>query len=267
MHKLFLSALIVGGIVTFVGADVVGATVRRARESVRAKLTADVPLRTQLAEAQAQVDAYAENVIRGEISADDLASRIADTRREVSARTAAIERERTSLAALKTTLETERVARLVSDAPTKLSPKEREALRRARDFQLASTLVERRARDLEALEADHTAVLKEIDGARTEQARLADEVHVLRAEIDALEARESVAQTRKSCRDAAVDASGFGDARARLDAIRASIRTQNKKLEYYALKYDTTRFDGSSDGFLGGDPIEALKSVLEPAAR
>ena len=267
MHKLFWTALIVGGVVTFVGADVVGSTVRRARDAVRSKLTADVPLRTQLAEAQAQVDAYAENVIRGEISADDLSSRIADTRREVAARSRAIEREKASLAMLKTTLETEPTARLVSDAPAKPSPREREAFRRARDYQLASTLLERRARDLESLEADHTAVLKEIEGAKTEQTRLADEVHVLRAEIDALEARESVAQTRKSCRDASVNVSGFGDARARLDAIRASIRTQNKKLEYYALKYDTTRFDGSADGFLSGDAVEALKSVLEPAAR
>ena len=62
MHKLFWTALIVGGVVTFVGADVVGSTVRRAREAVRSKLTADVPLRTQLAEAQAQVDALGEEV-------------------------------------------------------------------------------------------------------------------------------------------------------------------------------------------------------------
>lgn len=256
-----------GGVVTFVGADVVGSTVRRARESVRARLTADVPLRTQLAEAQAQVDAYAENVIRGEISADDLAARLADTRREVAARGAAIEREKAALAQLKATLEAEPAARLVSDAPVKPSAKEREALRRARDFQLASTLLERRTRDLEALEADHTAVVKEIAGAKSEQARLADEVRVLRAELDALAARESVAQTRRSCRDAAVDASGFGDARSRLDAIRGSIRAQNRKLEYYALKYDTTRFDGSVDGLLGGDAIDALRSVLEPAPR
>lgn len=267
MHKLFWSALIVGGVVTFVGSDVVGSTFRRARESVRTKLTADVPLRTQLAEAQAQVDAYAENVIRGEISADDLAARIADTRREVAGRGAAIERERASLAMLKTSLENEPTARLVSDAPSKPSAREREALRRARDFQLASSLLERRTRDLESLEADHVSVVKEIEGAKTEQTRLGDEVRVLRAELDALAARESVAQTRKSCRDASVDASGFGDARARLDAIRDSIRAQNKKLEYYALKYDTTRFDGSVDGFLGGDAVEALKTVLEPAAR
>ena len=267
MHKFLWTALVVGGVVTFVGTDVVGSTVRRAREAVRTKLTADVPLRTRLAEAQAQVDAYAENVIRGEIAADDLASRIADTRREVVARTAAIERERASLASLKVALETEPTARLVSDGPTRPSAKERDALRRARDFQLATTLLDRRARDLESLESDHAAVTKEIDGAKTEQARLADEVRVLRAEIDALEARESVAQTRKSCRDASVDASGFGDARARLDAIRASIRTQNKKLEYYALKYDATRFDGSSDGLLGADAVEALKAVLEPAAK
>jgi len=267
MHKFLWSALIIGGVVTFVGADVVGSTLKRARESVRARLTADVPLRTQLAEAQAQVDAYAENVIRGEISADDLAARIADTRHEVAARTASLEREKASLAVLRTSLENEPTARLVSDAPAKPSPREREALRRAKDFQLATTLLERRRRDLEGLEADHVAVVKEIEGAKTEQARLADEVRVLRAELDALAARESVAQTRKSCRDASVDASGFGDARARLDAIRASIREQNKKLEYYALKYDTTRFDGSADGFLGGDAVEALKSVLEPSAR
>ena len=267
MHQLFLSALLVGGVVTFVGSDVVGSTFRRAREAVRAKLTADVPLRTRLAEAQAQVDRYAENVIRGEIAAEELTERVTDTRREVAARGAAITREKAALALVRTALETEPTARLVSDGPATPTPRERDALRRARDLRTATTLLERRARDLESLESDRSTVAKELDGARVAQVRLADEVRVLRAEIEALEARESVAQTRRSCQDATVDASGFGDARARLDAIRATIRAENKKLEYYAWKADATRLEGSVEGLIEGDAIEALNAVLEPAAK
>ena len=207
MKRLFIFSVIVLGAVAFVGFDVVGATVRNAREAVRASLTSAVPLRTQLAEAKAQVDAYAENVIRGEIAAENLADRIVETEREVTLRKAGLERERTSLFALRSSLERD-TARLVSDGPRQLSDEERTAMRRAREFQAAQTIAERRAKDLEGLRADHAATVREIAAAKDQQTRMADEVSVLEAEVTALEARESVAQTRAACRDATVDASG-----------------------------------------------------------
>src|SRR5262245_39772365 len=159
MRKLFLTALVVGAAVAFIGTDVVGSTIRHARESVRASLSSPVPLKTQLAEAKAQVDAYAENVIRGEIAAESLKDTIDRTDAEVRARRSAIERERGSLSTLKPSLEA-RASLHMANAPvdgaapaTKPVPSEEEraAVRRARDFRAASTILERREQDLEGL--------------------------------------------------------------------------------------------------------------------
>src|SRR5262245_28539410 len=166
-RKLFWTAVVVGGVVAFVGTDVVGSTIRRARESVRASLTSAVPLRTQLAEAKAQVDAYAENVIRGEIAAESLKDTIDRTSREVAARRASIERERSSLASLKTSLEaraSNHMASATVDGMSVPAPTDadRSALRRARDFRTAATILERREADLAGLQKDYDATLREV---------------------------------------------------------------------------------------------------------
>jgi len=265
MHKLILTGLVVAGVVAFVGTDVVGATVTRARASVRASLQKDVPLSTRLSEARAQVDAFAENVIRGEVAAERLAEMIEETRREVARRRGGLDRERQSLSTLKAGLEAQPTARLVSDGPARTSDVEREALRRARDFQVATTLLERRERDLAGLERDHQATVREVEAAKSQQMRLSEEVNVLRAEVAALDARTNVARTRKACQDSTIDRSGFGEAEARIQAIRDAIREQNKKLEWYSLRADVSRSVADDDG-LSGDAIEALRSVLEPGA-
>ena len=269
MRKLFLTVLLVGGVVAFVGFDVVGATVKRARESVRATLTSKIPLRTQLAEARAQVDAYAENVIRGEIAAENLKETLETTSREVAARRGGLGRERAALAGLKAELEQSGHAMFadapVTPQPAKPNEAERAAIRRAREFQAAATLLERRERDLAGLERDYEATRKEVSAAKAGQTRLADEVHVLEAEIAALDARAQVAQTRKAF-DATIDRSGFGDAEARIGAIRDAIKEQNMKLEYYAMKADAVRDAEYVDGFsAGGSAIEAIDAVLQPA--
>ena len=183
MHKLLMTGLVVAGVVAFVGTDVVGATVRRARESVRSSLQKDVPLSTRLAEARAQVDAFAENVIRGEVAAERLAEMVETTKREVARRRGGLERERQSLATLKAGLEAQPTARLVSDGPARATDVEREALRRARDFQVATTLLERRERDLAGLERDWQATVREVEAAKAQQMRLSEEVNVLQAEV------------------------------------------------------------------------------------
>jgi hypothetical protein len=248
VRRLFLIALILTGVAAFVGFDVVGASVRSAREAVRTRITSAIPLRTQLAEAKAQVDAYAENVIRGEIAAENLADRISETAREVSLRKAGLERERSSLHALRSSLERD-TARLVSDGPRQVSEEERAAMRRAREFQAAQTIAERRAKDLEGLRSDHAATLREIAAAKEQQTRMAEEVSVLEAEVVALEARESVAQTRAACRDASIDASGHGAA-------------QQRRLEYYAVRCDAGRAGDFGLGY--GSGLEALNAVLSP---
>ncbi|MFO0931397.1 MAG: hypothetical protein U1E39_01665 [Planctomycetota bacterium] len=262
--KLVVTALVVGGVVTFVGADVVGRTLSRARESVRASLTSSVPLRTQVAEARAQVDHYAENVIRGEIAAEALADTLARTEREVKARRAGVARERAQLAALHATLEqrgtsTYAVAGGAAPAP---SEEEHAAVRRAREFQAAVVILERREQDLAALQRDHEATLKEVASAKAAQARLAEEVTVLQAEVEALEARTVVAQTRKAA-DASIDRSGFGEAETRIAAIRGSIREQDRRLEYYARRSEALHAADAFDPFHGETAVDALKAALE----
>lgn len=262
--KLIVTALVVGGVVTFVGADVVGRTLSRARESVRASLTSSVPLRTQVAEARAQVDHYAENVIRGEIAAEALADTLARTEREVKARRAGVARERAQLAALHATLEqrgTSTYAALGGAAPAP-SEEEHAAVRRAREFQAAVVILERREQDLAALQRDHEATLKEVASAKAAQARLAEEVTVLQAEVEALEARTVVAQTRKAA-DASIDRSGFGEAEARIAAIRGSIREQDRRLEYYARRSEALHAADAFDPFHGETAVDALKAALE----
>jgi len=270
LRKLIWTGVIVGGVVLFIGTDVVGSTIRRARESVRASLTSPVPLRTQLAEAKAQVDAYAENVIRGEIAAESLKDTIDRTTREVAARRGAIERERVALASMKSALDarassgsTHLASASVSDGfsrPAK-SDEERQAVRRARDFRTAAAILERREADLAGLTKDYDATMREVASAKAAQQRLAEEVNVLRAEIEALEARASVAQTRKAC-DEVIDKSGYGEAQSRLEAIRASVREQNKRLEYYSMRADAMRDAEFSDPFAGETASDAISAAL-----
>ena len=258
MKKILLIGLVVAGFAAFVGFDVVGASVRRARESLRASLASDVPLKTQLAEARRTVDAYAENVIRGEVAADALKEMIDETAREVRARERSLERGRASLVAMKSSLEANPV-HLVADGagPTDL---EREAVRAAADFEAATSLLERRRKDLDVMRREHEATLREVAAAKAEQARLGEEVRVLAAEVESLEARATVARTREACRDATVDRSGYGKASARIAAIRTEVRERNKKLEYYAMRRDTPSEDAWP---VPTSAVDAVTSAVE----
>ena len=67
VKKMAVIALLAIGLAAFVGTDVIKSSVGSVRTAVRDALTSEVPLTNQLAEAQAQVDAYAESIIRGEV--------------------------------------------------------------------------------------------------------------------------------------------------------------------------------------------------------
>lgn len=226
MKKLILIGLVAAGLVAFVGVDVVRGALGRARNEIRETLTSDVPLRTQLAEAQTQIDAYAESVIRGEVAAENLAEMIRDVQREVKGLETGVERERVALVAMKRGLE-------VVPTSTAQTDEEREALRRTRLFRAKAELLDRRRKDLERLNLEYESTLASLQEARNEQARLAQEVHVLAAEIESLEARTAAARTREAVGDAIVSSSGYAEAQQKLKGIRSSIRERNKLLEYY----------------------------------
>ncbi len=101
MKKIAVIAVVVIGLAAFVGTDVIKSSVGSVRTAVRDALTSEVPLTNQLAEAQAQVDSYAESIIRGEVAAENLRDMISGVEREVRALTVRVERERDTLAAMR----------------------------------------------------------------------------------------------------------------------------------------------------------------------
>lgn len=230
LKKLFVIGLVGVGVVAFVGTDVVKNTWNRARASVRSSLDAGVPLKTQLAEARAQVDAYAEHVIKAEVAAESLARTIAETEREVRGLTVRADRERLALGEVK-----ERLA-VTTVSVGGESAVAQEAGRRVHAFRLTNQALERRAQDLATLRNEHAATLKAIEEARAEQVRLAQEVSTLAAEIQSLEARTQAARTRESVGDASLSRNGYASAREKIDAIRNAITEKDKLLRYYEVR-------------------------------
>lgn len=274
--KLIVTAAVAAGVVAFVGGDVIGSTWRSARKAVRTHLTASIPLPEQLAEARAQVDAYAEHVIKAEVAAEGLARTIAETEREVRGLAARVERSRATLAEAKERM-TVVTASATSTVPGLhgLEPAPRateEAARQVAVFRQASQALERRSRDLEALRREHAATLASIEQAKTEQARLAQEVSTLAAELTSLEARQAAARTREAVGDATLAANGYALARERLDAIRAAISEKDRLLRYYEVRRGSAAAEGDLSLPSAETPADALAAIEEalasyPAAR
>lgn len=262
MKKVVLIAALAIGLVAFVGTDVLKSSVGSVREAVRDALTAEVPLSQQLAEAQAQVDAYAESIIRGEVAAENLRDMIGGVQREVRALTVRVDRERKALAALRT--------RLGADAvPAGLTPDdgtdERRALRRVRAFEAANQLLVRRTKDLERLETEYKATLDSLAKARGEQIRLGEEIHVLAAELESLHARKAAARTRDAVGDSSVSSSGYAEAQERIRKIRTALREQNKLLQYYEYERRPVSTSSALDVQVDvtvGDPRSAIDEAL-----
>ena len=258
MKKLILIGLVAAGLVAFVGVDVVRGALGRARDEIRETLTSDVPLRTQLAEAQTQIDAYAESVIRGEVAAENLQEMIGDVQREIRGLEAGVERERLALVAMKRGLE-------VVPTSTATTDEEREALRRTRLFRAKAELLDRRHKDLSRLQREYGTTIASLEEARNEQARLSQEVHVLAAEIESLEARTAAARTREAVGDAIVSSSGYAEAQTKLKGIRSSIRERNKLLEYYEYERRPVRGEMTIDvriDTVDMDPRTAIDEAL-----
>jgi peptidoglycan hydrolase CwlO-like protein len=226
MKKLLILVLAAGAVVAFVGTDVVRGALHKARDDIRSHLTAQIPLEQQLAEAQALVDSYAESVIKGEVAADNLAEMITQVEREVRGLDSRVATERQSLVSLRRDLE-------VVPTSTAPRPEDHEAVRRAAAFKAEAQLLDRRKADLARLRKEHATTQTSLQEARSEQQRLSQEVQVLAAELESLQARTAAARTRKAVGDATVDSSGYAEARKKLQAIRTTVRERNKLLTYY----------------------------------
>ena len=256
MKKILFLTVIGAALVAFVGVDVVKGSLSSARHEIRETLTANTPLKTQLAEAQALVDAYAESVIKGEVAAENLAEMIANVEREVRVLDVRVERERLALVDIRRDLE-------VVPTSTGPRPEDDEARRRVRTFKAQSALLERRHGDLARLRDEHAATLASLEEARSEQERLAQEVHVLAAEIESLEARTAAARTREAVGEAIVSSSGFAEAQERLKKVRSTVRERNKLLSYYEYERRPVRTGASL--LEAGEPTEDPRTAIDEA--
>jgi phage shock protein A len=256
-------ALLAIGLAAFVGTDVIKSTVGSARTAVRDALTSEVPLTNQLAEAQAQVDAYAESIIRGEVAAENLRDMIAGVEREVRGLTVRVERERETLAAMRTDFGSRG-----ETVPAALRPESganaRQVLRRVRSFQANNELLARRTSDLERLNKEYQATLASLQEARGEQMRLGEEIRVLAAEVESLHARKAAARTRNAVGDASISGSGFADAQGRIAKIRAKLREQNKLLQYY--EYERVVRSDTAEAVAAAGPIDPATAIEEALA-
>ena len=113
------------------------------------------------------------------------------------------------------------VSRDLEVVPTSTHPRqeERAAMNLVRTFKAQSALLERRQADLARLREEYGATVASLAEARGEQERLAQEVHVLAAEIESLEARTAAARTREAVGDVVVSSSGYAEAQERLQKI------------------------------------------------
>jgi chromosome segregation ATPase len=259
-RKLFWVAILATGVVAFVGTDVVKHSWCRARTAVRQSLTANVPLKTQLVEARAQVDAYAEHVIKAEVAAENLARAINETEREVRALAVRAQRERAVLGETKEQLT---VSTVSVDTSHQVA---QEAARRVQSFRLTSQALERRMSDLATLRQEHAATQKALDDARGEQVRLSQEVTTLAAELQSLEARTAAARTRESVGDATVASSGYAAAREKIDAIRSAIVEKDKLLRYYEVRREAGAAASEALAPVPSTPDEALGAIDEALA-
>ena len=264
MKKLALIALVGVGLIAFIGTDVIKSSMGSIRQDVRGALTAEVPLKNQLAEARAQVDRYAESIIRGEVAAENLRDMIGGVEREVRALSVRTDRERVALAAMRSDL----AAGAGEAVPAALTPSapadQRSALRRVRSFQAASSLLERRTSDLERLRGEYSATIGSLEQARGEQVRLGDEIRVLWAEVESLNARKAAASTRDAVGDRTIAGSGFSKAQERIQEIRSSVREQNKLLQYY--EYERVVHVDAAEAMAMEAPTDAVTAIDEALA-
>lgn len=276
MKRIFLLGL--GGIVlvSFVGMDVVRSAVKDARSSIRGALTKEVPLETRLAEARARIDAYAENIIEGEVAASNLEDMILETERDTRSLDVRTKREREHLVVLRAGLEAMQGKRGEQVIAASMQPLRADTagsqavLAAASAYKRHSEVLTRRLKDLQRLRAQHAQTQQALQQARVERQRLAEEARVLEAEIASLRARRSAAQTRESVGNVGISSSGFAEADASLKNIRNEIRKQDKLLGYYEMRQtmDAPVHGMSLEG-LSGDPATAIEEALAayPAQR
>lgn len=233
MKKLILIGIGLACAGAFIGFDAVHAWVDQTRSDVRSQLMSpEMELRAQISSAEELAEKCAESVIDGKVALARLDSMIEQRAQDLRRREKALQRDRHVLQTRRTMLEEDRSVYLIGTEQVSRKTLNRDALLRAKAYSTDQEIHGHLEQTLLELRAQRSRTAIEIDEAAVEQARLDEEIHSLKAQLESLTARRAVAQTREESKYV-FDRSTFDEARDKIAGIRAKIAEQNKRLDFY----------------------------------
>ena len=233
MKKLILVGIGLAGAAAFIGFDAVEAFVDHTRSHVRSQLMSpEMELQKQLAEAKRLSHSCVESIQQGELSLAKLDTLIEERERDLAYRHRQLAFQRSVLEQRKGLLESGLQRIEIRGALYNRGEVNRDAVLRAKTYASNRDICQQLEDTLMALKAQRDQTSHEIKEARTEQKRLKNDVAVLKAELENLQARKAVAQTRTEA-EYVFDRSTFDQARDKIAEIRATIAVQNRQLDLY----------------------------------
>ncbi|MHC4959088.1 MAG: hypothetical protein ACYTGN_12010 [Planctomycetota bacterium] len=233
MKKLILVGIGLAGAAAFIGFDAVEAFVDHTRSHVRSHLMSpEMELQKQLAEAKRLSHSCVESIQQGEMSLAKLDTLIEERERDLAYRNRQLAFQRTVLEARKGLLDSGLQRIEIRGELYNRGEVNRDAVLRAKTYSSNRDICQQLEETLMALKMQRDQTSHEIKEAATEQKRLENDVAVLKAELENLQARKAVAQTRSEA-EYVFDRSTFDQARDKIAEIRATIAVQNRQLDLY----------------------------------
>ena len=243
MKKLILIGVGLAGAAAFIGFDAVEAFVDDTRTSVRSHLMSPaVELQRQLADAKRLSGRCVDSIQKGEMALARLGALIDERERDLAYRQRQLAIQRTVLEKRQAMLELPSHRFEIGGRAYGRVDVNRDAVLRAKTYSSNREICDQLETTLTVLKAQRGQTGREINDARLEQRRLEHDVKMLRAELENLQARKAVAQTRRDA-EYTFDRSTFDKARDKIADIRASIAVQNKQLDMYG-RYGRIRGGG-----------------------
>jgi len=267
MKKLILIGVGLAGAAAFIGFDAVEAFVDDTRSSVRSHLMSpEVELQRQLADAKRLSERCVDSIQNGEMALARLGALIDERERDLAYRQRQLAVQRTVLEKRQAMLERPAHRYEISGRVYARVDVNRDAVLRAKTYSSNREICGQLEGTLTALKAQRGQTSQEINDAHLEQKRLEHDVKMLRAELENLQARKAVAQTRRDA-EYIFDRSTFDKARDKIADIRASIAVQNKQLDMYG-RFGRTKSGGGlipDEGGLGSPTEEDGAAAIATA--
>ena len=258
MKKLILIGVGLAGAAAFIGFDAVEAFVDDTRSSVRSHLMSpEVELQRQLADAKRLSERCVDSIQNGEMALARLGALIDERECDLAYRQRQLAVQRTVLEKRQAMLERPAHRYEISGRVYSRVDVNRDAVLRAKTYSSNREICNQLETTLTVLKSQRGQTSQEINDAHLEQKRLEHDVKMLRAELENLQARKAVAQTRRDA-EYIFDRSTFDKARDKIADIRASIAVQNKQLDMYG-RFGRTKGGGGlipDEGGLGSPAEE-----------